>query len=240
MKKVIKKRNDKVILLVVIVATFLFVCFNVYHYFNTYNKNTGYNNIKEDTSKLIVYTRYTRDVSDIVTMVPYINLKTDIIGDLNNQIAEVANSYLVNEDNVLTYEYQISGDILSVVMQINCYDQPLPVVYFKTYNINLKEKRILEDADILSLFNITEADVSQKIEEKFKTFFREEREKNIFDEECDYTCFLGYRNISNYLDNIHYYVDNAQLYVYKEFNIYSIYDEEDYFKNTDYKMAITE
>ena len=76
------------------------------------------------------------------------------------------------------------------------------------------------------------------IKERFEYFFKDEREKKIFDEECDYKCFLYMRRIENYTDNIYYYIDSAKLYVYKEFNTYSIYNEEKYYKNTDFKIEI--
>lgn len=236
MKK--KGKNDKNLKIGLIVfGTFILVVFNVYFYMNNANVNTDYNSIKESNKK-IVYTRYSKKYENIETIVPYINLKTDIIGDLNNQIAELANNYLVNDNNVITYDYRISGDILSVVIQINCYNEQLPKVYFETYNINLKEKRILEDREILNLFGVDETYVSSAIENKFKEFFRDEREKGIFDEECDYNCFLYMRGFNKYTDNIHYYVDDAKLYVYKEFNVYSIYDEDKYYENEDFKIAV--
>ncbi len=237
MKKIFKNKNLTVPLIVII--TFLLVVFNVYFYINRSTINTDYYSIKE-TNNLIVYTRYTKTYKEITTTVPYINLKKDIIGNLNEDIREMANNYLKNNENVITYDYKISGDILSVVMQINCYDEALPQVIFRTYNINLKEERMLSDSDILDLYGIEESFVSDKIKERFEDFFKDERDKKIFDEECDYKCFLYMRGIDNYTDNIYYYIEDAKLYVYKEFNIYSIYNEEKYYQNTDFKIKITE
>ena len=229
--------NKKIIIPLIVIGTFLLVVFNVYFYLNKSNTNSDYSDIKEKNN-LIVYTRYTRTYKEITTMVPYINLKSTIIGDLNQEIAEMANGYLKNKDNVITYDYKISGDILSIVIQINCYDRPLPEVMFHTFNINLAERRILDDNELLDLYQIDSNYVNDKIKARFETFFKDEREKKIFDEECDYKCFLYMRGINDYLDNIHYYVDNSNLYVFKEFNIYSIYKEEKYFKNTDFKIKI--
>ncbi len=235
MRKVLN--NKKIIIPVIVIVTFLLVLFNVYFYLNRSSKNGDYASIKEKNN-LIVYTRYTKTYKEITTTVPYINLKSSIIGDLNQEIADMANGYLKNNDNVITYDYKISGDILSVVIQINCYDRPLPEVIFHTYNINLAEKRMLEDDELLGLYGIDSSYVKQKLENKFQDFFKDERNKHIFDEECDYKCFLYMRGIEDYLDNIHYFVDNSKLYVFKEFNIYSIYKEEKYFKNTDFKIEI--
>ena len=101
MKKIL--RNKKIAIPVIVIGTFLLVVFNVYFYMNRSRINTDYYNIKE-SNNLIVYTRYTRTYKEITTMVPYINLKSSIIGDLNQEIADMANSYLRNENNVITYE----------------------------------------------------------------------------------------------------------------------------------------
>ena len=235
MKKILK--NKKIAIPLIGIITFFLVTFNIYFYINRSTLNTDYYSIKENNS-LIVYPRYTRTYKDITTIVPYINLKKDIIGNLNEEILTLSNSYLSNINNVITYDYKISGDILSVVLQINCYDQALPQVIFRTYNINLKEKKILDENAILDLYGIDKSFVANKIKERFEYFFKDEREKKIFDEECDYKCFLYMRRIENYTDNIYYYIDSAKLYVYKEFNTYSIYNEEKYYKNTDFKIEI--
>ena len=235
MKRILK--NKKIAVPMIVIGTFLLVVFNVYFYMNRSNINTDYYGIKE-SNNFIVYTRYTRTYKEITTIVPYINLRSSIIGDLNQEIADMANNYLRNDNNVITYDYKISGDILSVVIQINCYDDYLPKVIFRTYNINLEDKRLLEDQEILDLYGINTEHVASKIRERFEYFFRDEREKKIFDEECDFKCFLYMRGVDNYTDNIYYYVDNSKLYVYKEFNIYSIYKEEKYFENSDFKIEI--
>ena len=214
MKKILK--NKKIAIPLIGIITFFLVTFNIYFYINRSTLNTNYYSIKENNS-LIVYPRYTRTYKEIVTL---------------------CNGYLKNNNNVITYDYKISGDILSVVLQINCYDQALPQVIFKTYNINLKEKKILDENAILDLYGIDKSFVANKIKERFEYFFKDEREKKIFDEECDYKCFLYMRRIENYTDNIYYYIDSAKLYVYKEFNTYSIYNEEKYYKNTDFKIEI--
>lgn len=235
MKNILK--NKKVSIPLIVIGTFLLVSFNIYFFINNSSINSDYNDIKEKRGS-IVYTRYTRTYKEVTTIVPYINLKSSIIGNLNKEIVDIANGYLQNKNNVISYDYKISGDILSIVIQINCYDRPLPEVFFRTYNINLAEQRMIGEDELLDLYGIDEEDVSAKIKEKFEYFFKDERDKKIFDEECDYNCFLYMRGIKNYTDNINYFVDNSKLYVYKEFNIYSIYNEEKYFKNTDFKIEI--
>lgn len=238
MKKKNKGKKDDIKIIGIILVAFILVALNVYMYINNMTVNSSYDKLKEKKNDLIVYTRYTQTYKEISSIVPYINIKSEIIGNINEDIRLFANENLANKDNVITYEYGINGDILSVVIQVLNYDEVLPKTLFKTYNINLKEKVVLTNNDLLNLYGIDQSFVNSKIEEKFKFFFADERKQGIFDEECDYTCFLFMRKVNNYLDNVYYYVDDGKLYAYKEFSIYSIYDDEKYYKQEDHKILI--
>lgn len=200
-----------------------------------------YSKIKVDKDKAIVYTQYTKTKDKKTTEVPYINISSTAVEVVNKQIKQFSSYYLNADDkNIISYKYDINGDILSVLIQVNYYNKISPFITFKTYNVNLETLNVLTDEEMLQLYNIEESTVENKLKEKFEYFFKDEREKKIFDEECDYQCFLEMRGIENYTDNIHYYINKGKLYVYKEFNIHSIYDEEDYYKFSDFKTKISE
>lgn len=200
-----------------------------------------YNKIKIDKSKAIVYTQYTKTQNKKTTQVPYINVSSTAVKAVNTQIKQFSSYYLnADDNNIINYKYDINGDILSLFIEVIYYNKKVPFLTFKTYNINLETLDALTNAQILQLYNIEESAVENKIKARFEYFFKDEREKNIFDEECDYECFLGMRGIKNYTDNIHYYIDEGKLYIYKEFNVHSIYDEEDYYKSSDFKIKISD
>ena len=199
-----------------------------------------YSKIKEDKSQAIVYTQYTRTKDKKTTQVPYINISSPAVEVINKQIKQFSSYYLKADDkNIISYKYDINGDILSVLIQVIYYNKISPFITFKTYNFNLETLNVLTDEQMLQLYNIKESTVEQKLKEKFEYFFKDEREKKIFDEECDYQCFLQMRGIENYTDNIHYYIHKGKLYVYREFNVHSVYDEEDYYKSSDFKTKIS-
>lgn len=200
-----------------------------------------YGKIKIDKNKAIVYTQYTKTQNKKTTQVPYINVSSAAVEVVNKQIKQFSSYYLnANDNNIISYKYDINGDILSVLIEVIYYNKISPFITFKTYNINLETLNVLTDEEMLQLYNVEESAVENKIKARFEYFFKDEREKNIFDEECDYECFLGMRGIKNYTDNIHYYIDEGKLYIYKEFNVHSIYDEEDYYKSSDFKIKISD
>ena len=56
--------------------------------------------------------------------------------------------------------------------------------------------------------------------------------------ECNYSCFLKWRDVDNYLDNITYYVEKGNLIAFKPFVFESIFGEENYFKDSDFEILI--
>ena len=92
---------------------------------------------------------------------------------------------------------------------------------------------------ILSLFSVTEDDVRNKIEEKFQEFYEDEVYKGyLVKQECDYECFLGWREVDDYLDSVSYFVRDGKLVAYRPFTVYSVYGQEEYFTDKDYEFVI--
>ena len=58
--------------------------------------------------------------------------------------------------------------------------------------------------------------------------------------ECDYTCYLGYRGVTDYLEDINYYIKDGKLVVYKPFIYSSIFGEEEYFTEDSFIFELTE
>ena len=57
-------------------------------------------------------------------------------------------------------------------------------------------------------------------------------------QECDYECFLGWREVDDYLDSVSYFVRDGKLIAYRPFTVYSVYGEEEYFTDKDYEFVI--
>ena len=78
------------------------------------------------------------------------------------------------------------------------------------------------------------------IETKFRNYYNEEvKEGYLTAKECDYTCFLKYREVSNYLDDVEYYINNKNLVAYRPFATKSIFSEEEFYKEETFAFQIT-
>ena len=59
---------------------------------------------------------------------------------------------------------------------------------------------------------MTEEDVSNKIEEKFKYFYNDALNQDYYSGECDYNCFLYFRGDKDYLDRCLKYYSDANIW----------------------------
>ena len=203
-------------------------------------QNENYRNIKQEKDNYIVYTKYSQNTNNYAQNIPYINIKSNNIDLVNEDIDSFVFNFKGQNKCIISYEYDINGIILSVIVKVGDYSTEYsPQVYAKSYNINLDTLEVINNDVLLNFFGTDESEVSSIIESKFKLYYTDLVNQNYFSqEECNYDCFLKYRNVSNYLDNVNYYVKDGKLYVYKPFVTYSIYDEEEYFTEDSYKFLI--
>lgn len=235
-----KLSNDTKKTMVIVGAIFIIVFMLSFIYISRQNEN--YKNIKEDKSRYIVYTKYQGGSGDYTQYIPYINIKSDVISLVNEDVDLFMEDFKDEEKTTISYEYDISGIILSVVLKAIDYNtEYAPKAYFRSYNINLNTLEVIDDSALLDFFGVNEETVSNKIENKFKTYYQElVNEEYYAADECDYNCFLKFREIDNYLDNVSYYVENGNLIAYRPYVFHSVYGEEEYFKNKSFKFLIVE
>ena len=202
----------------------------------------NFKNIKLDKSNYLVYSKVEKKDANYPKYVPYINIKGDIVDQVNRDIDNFVGNYVDSDKSLITYEYNINGIILSVVVKILDYkNEYAPRIYFRSYNINLDTLKLISDQSLLDFFQTNEEEVSAKIENKFNEYYTElVKEGYYVTEECDYKCFLGYRDISNYLDDVNYYVKNGDLIAYRPFIFYSIFGDEEFFKEEHFEFLLVE
>lgn len=202
----------------------------------------NFNNIKLDKSKYLVYSKVEQSEGTYPKYVPYINIKGDIIKQANSDIDTFVANYIESDNALITYEYNINGIILSVVVKVIDYKVDYaPEIYFRTYNVNLETKKLISDESLLEFFNADQNQISTQIENQFKGYYADLVEEGYYEpRECDYECFLGYRDVSNYLDNLNYYVKDGNLIAFKPFIFYSIFNDEEYFKEEHFEFLLVE
>lgn len=224
--KVIKLLILCILAIIVIIAT---------QVYKSYMKN--YNYMKVDRSERIVYTRYNQNSKEV----PYINIDSSDIKAVNESIVAYCNNYVNSDDIKLKYDYSINGNYLSLVIKvINTKELPSKMI-FKTYNVSLKSREALSDEDLISYFKINNDIVYARIHNRFLEMYKDEVTQGYIEEmECDYTCYLGYRGVTDYLEDINYYIKDGKLVVYKPFIYSSIFGEEEYFTEDSFIFELTE
>lgn len=235
-----KMDNSKKVPIFISIAVILIILVIVFSQF--FNNTSSYSDLKEDKNKGFVYTLKSEKNSIYFKKIPYLNINNSFGKEINNDINSFVSDFIDNDKVILSYEYDINGKVLSIVLKCVDYDvKNVPKVYFKTYNINLETSKLLSDEELLSIYNVTSLDVESIIEKKFEYWYKDlVKEGYIDEEECDYDCFLNYREVDDYLDDVVYYIEKGNLVLYKPFVFYSIFGEENYFKEEDFKFIISE
>lgn len=236
MSKLSDGTKRRIVICITVVSIVLMI---VVFYLKKQYDNLG--NIKTYNNNYLVYTKKSNDKGHYYKNVPYLNIKSEVAKAINENISAFLEEYLDDDNVAISYEYDLSGDILSLVIKVTDYNTNYaPEIYFKSFNYNIKDESLVSDLKLLELFNTDESFVESVIESKFQDYYNEEVEEGYFDErECDYNCFLGYREVENYLDNVTYYVKNGKLVAFKPFIFSSIYGEEEFFKDEHFKFVIT-
>ena len=237
-KKFNKLDNNKKIPIVIVFSTILITLLIVFTFFG--NKGYNYDSLKEDKDKDFVYTINSIKEDVFFINIPYINISGSSIKSINEEIDSYINEFTNKKMINSSYEYRINGKVLSLVIKtVDYYSEDTPVVYFKTYNINLDTLGLVSNEELLNAYEISSSDVNNTIEKQFEYWYKDEIKKGFLEKnECDYECFLEYRGGEDYMDNISYYIDNGKLVVFKPFEVYSIFGEEDYFSEQDFKFTI--
>lgn len=204
--------------------------------------NENYNNIKQEPGTYLVYTKYSDTSTQYTKEVPYVNLKADVFKELNKDILLFCDKYMESERSVITYEYDINGIILSLVIKvINNETTYAPEPYFRTYNINLDTQEVIADDALLQFYGVTSSNVERKIKRQFETYYTNiVKEKYYTSSECSYNCFLKWRGINNYMDYVNYYVRDGKLIAFKTFIAHSIFGEEEYFTDKSFEFEIAD
>ena len=231
--------SRKKVLVWIVVVVFIVLLIGYYLYKNYYS---NYNYIKQDTSQYLVYTIDTSvNGQNMHSEIPFVNIDSEDANTVNQTIQNYADSFLENRNNLMVYDSQVNGEVLSLLLRMSDYSSgySFPDVTFHTYNFNLNTQSLMNDKLILSLFDVTEKKKKKKIEIQFRDFYEEEVYKGyLVEEECDYECFLEWRGVEDYMDSVYYYIENGKLMAYRPFTIYSVYGEEEFFTEEDYAFYI--
>ena len=237
-KKKPNLKQQKTTLIIVVAIAIVAMLATSFHENNVKN----YNYIKQSWFDDLIYTSYYDDRNDYVKEVPYINIKGEQIDEVNNQIDTFSSKYTTLNRAIITYDYSITGQILSIIVKAISYETNFASeAEFISYNINLKTQQVYTEQDILDMYNINAGYVSDRIKNQFQQYHKDVIKENYYSlQQCNFACFLKWHNIDDYTKGIAYYISAGKLYVYKPFVFASIFGEEEYFKDEHFVFLITE
>lgn len=233
-----KNKNGKIIIIAIVTFLIVLIVANGI----TKKNNENYNDIKIEKDKYVVYTKYSKKDKKYNKEIPYLNIVSSTATAINKDIELFVTDFINTDESIIKYEYEINGIILSLVVKVVDYDNRLggPRVYFRTYNVNIDTLAAISNESLLAFYGIDEQNVSEIIKAKFQEHYSKEIELGFIEpRECNFDCYIKNRGFSDYLEGVNYYVKEGKLYAYKPFDFYSIYGEEDYFKEEDFEFLIT-
>ena len=232
----LKTKQSKIVFF--ILFSIVLVC--VLFFFFWFLSGDNFSSIKENRREYLVYTKYEKKDDPYSILIPYINIRSLEVKQINEDIETFLLPFVENEQSIITYEYTIMGDVLSLLLKVMDYSTGYaPQPHFKSYHIQLSSVTVLTDEEVLSLFQTNSSFVSITLENQFHDFYQRIIQEGYYqEEECNYNCFLKFRGFDQYLDSVSYYIKQGSLYAYKPFIFYSIYGEENFFQEEDLEFFI--
>lgn len=240
-KKKMPTNSNNIIILVIICAVLAII--GIIYFYQHQKSKDSYSYLKIYDDQPLVMTRHDNENKEYPIVVPFINIDSNEILGANDEILSYAQSFANKKNNAITYEYEINGPILSLVLKaVNNNTGGDPIVDFKTYNINLEKVELLNADEVLEIFDTNYDQIKSVIKGKFQNYYKQEVQEGYIDKSiCGYECFLNWRGVSsdNYLDKISFYIKSGQLIVYKPFVTQTLLKEEKFYENETYEFQIT-
>lgn len=214
-----------------VVIIFLLIFVNTFFFSGKKESKENKRIPKED----YVYTTTSKEVgsSGVSSTLPIVNLNGSDALQVNEILETAYEEALKEKYAQFTYEYQTSGDYLSLVTMTHrvAENNPYPRTTIETYTFNIKTTALLSDEELLSTFGYTWEDIRESFSKNLNTYYKEGVEQGfVLGTECDFACFLERREIDDYIEDAHLFVKNKQLMYYRPFVVYTVMGEENYYE----------
>lgn len=191
------------------------------------NYNDKYDKLKSDTSKELVYTGYTKDVTEnnsynINVQIPYINIKNSTIDGYNEEIKNLfekkAEDILKtkNKNTIYTVEYNacVEDGVLSIIINANLKEgSSAQRVIIKTYNYDLDTNQEINLSQLLKGENVDTSYAQSKINEEIEV-----EQKKAEDLKA-----LGHSIFSRDKNDDMYKIENVEEFYFQDGAIYVIF-----------------
>lgn len=191
------------------------------------NYNDKYDKLKSDTSKELVYTGYTKDVTEnnsynINVQIPYINIKNSTIDGYNEEIKNLfekkAEDILKtkNKNTIYTVEYNayVEDGVLSIIINANLKEgSSAQRVIIKTYNYDLDTNQEINLSQLLKGESVDTFYAQSKINEEIEV-----EQKKAEDLKA-----LGHSIFSRDKNDDMYKIENVEDFYFQDGAIYVIF-----------------
>ena len=152
--------------------------------------------------------------------IPYFNLNSQVYNDINKEILTDFFLRTCYQNGEMTYEKNISDDILSLILTISYEDaDDTSYLEYKTYNINLDNNTLITNENLLNKYNITLSNINNILKSTFTKYYLYEKKNGNYDSKFNFNDFLdeiGYQNLS--YNDLNLYLENNTLYLYVTYN----------------------
>lgn len=229
-----EKKEIKVSLTTVILLFVVFILIvalgGMYFYYNyilnpkeTKNDIVASNNLTEnenntipvgkiDENKDLVYTAFADYSSEHSYSVPKININSQYVLTINNEIENEIIKLVKNDDTNygnISYESSLNENILSVVIEIE--HKYMPMIYYKVYNVEINTGERMNNEELINVKKFTKTEFLNKLqsalENDFKETFKSEQMNEFYEE-----------NYNKTISKENYSIDN-QMFLDKNGNI---------------------
>ena len=191
------------------------------------NYNDKYDKLKSDTSKELVYTGYTKEVTEnnsynINVQIPYINIKNSTIDGYNEEIKNLfekkAEDILKtkNKNTIYTVEYNacVEDGVLSIIINANLKEgSSAQRIIIKTYNYDLDTNQEINLSQLLKGESVDTSYAQSKINEEIEV-----EQKKAEDLKA-----LGHSIFSRDKNDDMYKIENVEDFYFQDGAIYVIF-----------------
>ena len=171
--------------------------------------------------------------------IPFINLTISGIDEINKEIAATIYEETIVHNRSANYDYYYDeGNILSLLITFEEYmsNDKLALLKYEAYHVDLKNRKILTEEELIQKYDISITDVKEVYEQKMKFFYDEALQEGYVDNYCDFDCYVQEHELENGKDS--FWITENGVYYYKDFLMSSILGDETFFENKDLETLI--
>ena len=201
---VIKDNKSKVMIIVILVLFVIIMLF----FSDRRDENKNYK------SQKYVYTSETNEVGEYTSKLPYINIDSDEVDNINKEIMIKYYTEINTGEKYADYEYYKNKDIVSLLVKYQYLEgDTVTSLEIDFYNIDINTGRLITNEELYNRFDVNNSDIDNAINNYIDEYYNYETNKNYISN-CDLECYR--KRFNNDSNTINYYVKSNHLYAYKK------------------------